>query len=428
MLEIEKRYLCNAKDLIKLLKKNNISYIVLKIEQFYLVAKPGETLRYRKEDNRYLKNQKLGGGLVREEKEKEISKKAYLKAKSKNRGGIIKKDRLKFIIDNNLYELDIFKGPLKGLSILEVEFKDIYSANDFKIPALLEPFIIKDITNESIYSNGALSRSMKIPLRSDSKLSLAEVLKDTKRLQKPKLDLYISDYENAKDALLNSIKRLLLSFSANIDGFFVYNHIKYLKKANKALIKIKALIIGHKRYFKKCDYNKILFNINSIMLLFENPLKLQTTLELLLNKKRELPISKQTKLLKEIISIAQKEKIARAKIEQNDVDELLVSLKDSIKKANFKDIDKPFSYLKPKVIKSMKNRVVKSLKCSYIDTIFISLNDYKIVKKYFLEPFKLKKLLKKAKKEYKNNICSNYSYFCKTKDITKLKNKIKKTI
>jgi len=80
-LEIEKRYLCNAKDLIQYLQKNEISYIIQKLEQFYLIAKPGETLRYRKEDNRYLKNQKLGGGLVREEKEKEISKKAYLKAK-----------------------------------------------------------------------------------------------------------------------------------------------------------------------------------------------------------------------------------------------------------------------------------------------------------------------------------------------------------
>jgi len=427
-LEIEKRYLCNAKELMKYLKRNSISYIIQKLEQFYLVAKPGETLRYRKEDKRYLKNQKFGNGLIREEKEKEISKKEYLKAKSKNRAGIIKKDRIKFIIDNHIYELDIFKGTLEGLAILEIEFKDIYSAKDFKIPSSLKPFIIKDITNESIYSNGALSRSMKIPLRSDSKLSLAEVLKDTKRLLKPKLDLYISDYENAKDALLNSIKRLQLSFSANIDNFFVYNHIKYLKKANKALRRIKALIVAHRKYIKKCDYNKILFNINNIMLLFENPLKLQITLELLLNKKRKLPIIKQTKLLKEIISIAQKEKIARSKIEQNDIDELVLNLKDSIKRANFKDIDKPFSYLKPKVIKNMKIRVSNSLKCNYIDTIFTSLNSYKIVKRYFFEPFKLKKLLKKAKKEYKNNICSNYSYFCKTKDITKLKNKIKKTI
>ena len=427
-LEIEKRYLCNAKDLIQYLQKNEISYIIQKLEQFYLIAKPGETLRYRKEDNKYLKNQKFGNGLIREEKEKEISKKEYLKAKAKNRGGVIKKDRVKFILNNNLYELDIFKGPLKGLAILEIEFKDIYSANDFDIPSSIKPFIIKDITNESIYSNGALSRSMKIPLRSDSKLSLAEVLKDNKRLLKPKLDLYISDYENAKDALTNSIKRLLLSFSANIDKFFLYNQIKYLKKANKALIKIKALIIGHKKYIKKCSYNKILFNINNIILLFENTLKLQTTLELLLNKKRKLPISKQITLLKEIISIAQQEKIARAKIEQNDIEELLSTLKDNIKRADFKNIEKPFNYIKPKVIKKMKNRVFNSLKCNYIDTIFTSLNDYKIVKKYFLEPFKLNKVLKKAKKEYKKSICSNYSYFCKPKDISKLKRKIKKAL
>ncbi len=425
-LEIEKRYLCNAKELIKYLKRNEISHIVQKLEQFYLIAKPGETLRYRKEDNLYLKNQKFGNGLIRQESQEEITKKEYLKAKAKNSGGVIKKDRIKFIIDNYLFELDIFKGSLKGLAILEIEFKDIYSAKDFKIPSTIEPFIIKDITNESIYSNGALSRSMKIPLRSDSKLSLNDL--NPNRVLKPKLDLYISDYENSKYALLNSIDRLLISFSANINYFFRYKQIRYLENANRAILKIKALIKGHKKYINRCDHDKILFNINSIILLFENAIKLQTTIKLLLNKKRKSSLKKQTAILKEIISIAQKEKIVREKIDKSSINELLLTLKKSIKNISFKDIEKPFSYLKTKVIKKSKKGVLKSLKCNSIDTIFYALYDYKVVTNYFLEEFRLKKLLKQVKKEYHNSICSNYSSYCKSKDTSKLKDKIKKAL
>lgn len=424
-LEIEKRYLCHAKELKKFLKKSQINYIIQNIEQFYLIAKPGETLRYRKDSNRYFKNQKRGSGLIRQEKEEEISKKEYLKAKAKNSGGVIKKDRYRFLIDNNLYELDIFKGTLKGLSILEIEFSDIYNANNYKIPQVLEPFIIKDITNENIYSNAALSRSMKIPLRSDSKLSLNEIKRDKKRLLKPKLDLYISDYENSKDAFLNSINRLLLSYDENLNLFLNNNRIKNLKRANNALIKIKALIIGHKQYIKKDSYTDILFNINHLILIFEKPLKLNITFKTLLDKKTKLPINKQTTILKELLNLAKEEKSARESIKLNNINAPSKELKKAINNIKFKNIEKPFIYLKDKTTKKLKKEVKNALKCNILELIYLALKNYKTINKYFKKQFKYKKEYKKLKYEYKIDICTNYSIFCKSKNNTIIK-KLKK--
>ena len=419
-LEIEKRYLCRANEITSYLNNTDISYIIQKIEQFYLIAKPGETLRYRKQDNQYIKNSKKGSGLVRQESEKEVSKKEYKNAKAKNSGGVIKKIRYKFIIDGNLFELDIFKGKLESLAILEIEFKDVDSANSFIMPTALEPFIVKDITNENIYSNGALSRSMQVPLRSDSKLSLNDIKNNAKQLAKPKFDLYISDYEDSKDALLNTIERLLLSYELNLSIFFKSNEVKYLKVANRALTRVKALVVSYSSYIKKTTRDSILFNINNILLHFEEALSLQNTLQTLIKTKHKMPPAKQLKILKETIAIAQKEKIARENIDKDKTTKLLTVLKKSIKKAKFKDIKKPYSYLKEPVVKYMHKQLKNSTKSSSVVTIYNVLKNYKSIKKYLQEPFEFKKEYKKLKKANKQTICSSNSKVCKAKKFKKL--------
>ena len=57
-------------------------------------------------------------------------------------------------------ELDIFKAELKGLIIVEVEFKDEKEANSFIAP----DWFGRDVSLDKSYHNSNLSRNKKLPL------------------------------------------------------------------------------------------------------------------------------------------------------------------------------------------------------------------------------------------------------------------------
>ena len=379
-LEIEKRYLCRADKLIKFLKKNSIYFTIISLEQFYLIANLGETLRYRKDGDTYIKNQKFGNGLIREEKETKVSKKEYKLAKKHNSGGVIKKLRYRFKIDNDIYELDVFKGKLKGLSILEIEFDNIYRAKEFKIPSFLEKFIIKDITNETIYSNAALSKSMKIPLRSDSKFSLNNL--DEKELLKPKLDLYISDYENSKYAIENSLLRLFTSFEKNIFLFFEKNEYKYLNRAYKALLKIRAILKTFKEFIKETSYLNILLNVDILISSFEKTIKYNRLFRYILKENS-------SKNLESLLEIARIEKSLRDSLISSSFKKNIFNLKDYIINIKFKNtIEKPFVYIKDKILKRVQKNDLNNLD---------SLYQLKVIYSLFNKKFPYKKEYKRAK-------------------------------
>ncbi len=406
-LEIEKRFLCKN-TVLDALKKDGISYAIFKLEQFYLLATKEETLRYRKDCDSYIKNIKKGSGLVREEIESRVTKKEYKKAKRKNSGGIIKKDRYKFFVDGNMYEFDQFKGKLKGLSILEIEFKNIYEATEHKIPEVLKPFIIKEITKESIYSNGALSLSMKIPLRKDSFLSLIDI-KKSNSIYKPSFDLYISDYENIKYAFKNSLDRLLISYQLNFKKFKENLNLSYLYRVNKALFRVKTILKLHKKFIKKSSYEKIFFNINALLLEFEKLINTHKTFKLLINKKSQFLVNMQNIVLKELIVLAQKEKKLKRELLNRDIEAYTESLKKSTKELKYKDIDKPFYFLKDIAMNRATKRFIKAIKSDKnIDRVMPVLEESKIVLKYFKANMIKKNKYKKYKDSYLFNLAINY--------------------
>ncbi len=147
----------------RFLKERKVPFRSLPVEQFYLVSDVANAERYRRIGTRYIHTRKIGGGLVREEWEEEISRKEYLARKAENRGGIIRKDRLIFEWEGRRYELDRFRGSLKGLNILEIEFPDEEEARSYRLPELFEPILIEEVTEDARFTNGALSRTMKIP-------------------------------------------------------------------------------------------------------------------------------------------------------------------------------------------------------------------------------------------------------------------------
>lgn len=134
---------------------------VKRISQTYLKSKPNEQAgRVRKTisgltgdtDIQYHFNQKkpVKTG-VHEEKEHEISKAKYEQALKQGdpKKCEVQKTRFVFKWHDQVFELDLFKGHLKGLAILELEMSSI---NDkVELPSFLK--VHKEITDDKRYSN-----------------------------------------------------------------------------------------------------------------------------------------------------------------------------------------------------------------------------------------------------------------------------------
>ena len=383
-LEIERRYLFNSCNVAKLLRYEGISYIISKMEQFYLKATSEETLRFRKENSTYIKNIKKGSGLVREEEESEVSKKEYKKAKALNLGGVIKKERIKFIIDGNRFELDIFKGKLEGMSILEIEFSSLKDAQKFKMPNLLAPYVIKEITNEPIYTNGALSKSMQIPLRDDSFISLKEAL-ESNRVIEPKFDLYISSYEDTSLAFSNYLQRFFATFELNYSAFLDSLEIDYLNRAIESLKRVKSLVIGFRKYIKKDNYIEILFNINNFLLASNRVSKLENSFKELLKIKHTFKDSKQNDILKTLIKLAQDLKIEKDIMPTKYSEQFIIKLELSLSTLEFKKRAKiPFIYAKTLILKKELKSLKRVYNSSKRDTeVYSNIKHIKYLAKFF---------------------------------------------
>jgi CYTH domain-containing protein len=161
-LEIEKKYLVEFpkswNDLAKLFD-NLVD--VKRISQTYLKSKKGEpSPRVRKTiqgltgdtDTVYHFNKKefVESG-VHKETEFEISKKEFLSflKDAHPEKSTVEKTRFIFKYNDQTFELDVFKGALIGLAILEIELKN---KNDtVELPPFLK--IIKDVTNDKKYNN-----------------------------------------------------------------------------------------------------------------------------------------------------------------------------------------------------------------------------------------------------------------------------------
>ncbi len=134
---------------------------VKRISQTYLLPKEGEqAARVRKTveglsgdtDTVYHYNQKTPVETgVHKEKEHEITEKeykTYLK-KADPKKCAVEKTRFVFDWHDQVFELDLFKGHLKGLAILEIELDDI--EDTVELPSFLK--MIKEVTDDKNFSN-----------------------------------------------------------------------------------------------------------------------------------------------------------------------------------------------------------------------------------------------------------------------------------
>jgi CYTH domain-containing protein len=138
---------------------------VKRISQTYLKAEEGEqAARVRKTveglsgdtDTVYHYNQKkpVETG-VHEETEHKISEKKYndyLKKANPEKCSV-EKTRFVFEWHDQVFELDLFKGHLKGLAIMEIELEDI--DDTVELPPFLK--VVKEVTKDKKFTNFSLA-------------------------------------------------------------------------------------------------------------------------------------------------------------------------------------------------------------------------------------------------------------------------------
>ncbi|MCI8513019.1 MAG: CYTH domain-containing protein [Lachnospiraceae bacterium] len=123
------------------------------LEQAYLCIDP--VLRVRKEDDSFYLTYKGKGFLAREEYNLPLNREAYEHLKTKADGLILTKTRYRIPLAGSLIaELDCFHGDFEGLTLIEVEFPDQKSAENFLPP----DWFGREVTWEKAYSNSFLSR------------------------------------------------------------------------------------------------------------------------------------------------------------------------------------------------------------------------------------------------------------------------------
>ena len=147
-----------------LIDEQNIPYDLTQaekweIEQAYISFTP--TIRVRSiNGSEYIltvKGPPLEGTkhLSREEFEIALSEKSFCALLKKHEGAVIRKTR--YLVprpDGLTEEIDIFRGALRGLAYLEIEFETEAQALAFPAPA----WVTREVTCEKGYSNGALAR------------------------------------------------------------------------------------------------------------------------------------------------------------------------------------------------------------------------------------------------------------------------------
>jgi CYTH domain-containing protein len=145
-MEIERKFL------VKTLPENLENYNNDDIIQGYISFKP--EIRVRKRGEKYYYTEKGEGTLFREETEKEITEAEFSRFFEKCNGVYLEKTRYLIPLENNLVaELDIYKGKLSHLKVIEVEFSNLEHANGFIPPE----WFGEEITEKTEFRNKNLA-------------------------------------------------------------------------------------------------------------------------------------------------------------------------------------------------------------------------------------------------------------------------------
>ena len=151
-LEIEKKFLLPPCKATRYVEHLGVQWTKERIKQFYTPSQ-----RLRKKGKNYYATVKSGQGLVRTETESVISKEQFAAQLCHKEGNLLTKFRYTFRYKGQRYELDEFRGALRGLVYLEIEFPDIEAAKRYEAPRKIRSWIIDDVTEKPQFTNRALA-------------------------------------------------------------------------------------------------------------------------------------------------------------------------------------------------------------------------------------------------------------------------------
>src|SRR5512133_1343241 len=145
MPEIERKFLVD--DLPEEVRASTATHI----RQGYLTVEPAE-VRIRSSDTSHELTVKSLGGLTRAEVTLPLTPEQFEELWPLVQGSI-EKERARYEVDGGTAEVDVYRGPLAGLVVAELEFPSEAEAAGFVPP----PWFGTEVTTDPRYRNAALA-------------------------------------------------------------------------------------------------------------------------------------------------------------------------------------------------------------------------------------------------------------------------------
>ena len=127
-LEIERKFL------ITKLPANLESYPHADIVQGYFFNEAEQLVRIRRKGNSYFQTTKSGQGMTRQEYEEALTQALFEEERNNVGNRFLQKTRYEIPYASSIIELDIYRGKLEGLVVVEIEFTSEKEANAFIVP------------------------------------------------------------------------------------------------------------------------------------------------------------------------------------------------------------------------------------------------------------------------------------------------------
>ncbi|HET6510507.1 MAG TPA: CYTH domain-containing protein [Baekduia sp.] len=151
MPEIERKFLVDAPPPL-----DDGAWTARRLEQGYLAVTDAVEVRVRRADGADARlTVKSAPGLTRVEEELALDGDAFERLWPLTEGRRVVKTRHTRRSDDDglLFELDVYEGSLRGLTVLEVEFASEHAAASWTPP----PWIAREVTGEKAYANQSLA-------------------------------------------------------------------------------------------------------------------------------------------------------------------------------------------------------------------------------------------------------------------------------
>jgi len=156
--EIERKWLIDLNKIPFSLDDDGVD--VFEVEQDYICFDPEIRVRkytYGTDYTGYqmtIKTNLTEDGLIRDETNIDINEEQYNNLYKKKEGNTINKTRYQMEYKGKVLAIDVFKGDLKGLVYMEIEFPNKKEAEAYSIPN----WVITEVTRDIRYKNGHLAR------------------------------------------------------------------------------------------------------------------------------------------------------------------------------------------------------------------------------------------------------------------------------